>query len=111
MAFTMDTTLGTLLDNPQAKAVLEQYVPGISTHPMVAMAIGMTLNMLLSMPQAAQLGLTKDKAEMILAEVNKQKPQPDRLREKSAAEKPHSFLYLCIANFIERLCLLLEMVE
>jgi len=32
----------------------------------------MTLNMLLSMPQAAQLGLTKDKAEAILAEVNKQ---------------------------------------
>jgi hypothetical protein len=72
MAFTLDTTLGTLLDNPQAKAVLEQYVPGISTHPMVGMARGMTLNMLLAMPQAAQLGLTKDKAEMILAEVNKQ---------------------------------------
>ena len=72
MAFTMDTTLGTLLDNPQAKAVLEQYLPGISTNPMVAMARGMTLNMLLAMPQAAQLGLTKDKVEMILAEVNKQ---------------------------------------
>lgn len=72
MAFTMDTTLGALLDNPQAKAVLEKYVPGISTNPMVAMARGMTLNMLLSMPQAAQLGITKDKAEAILAEVNKQ---------------------------------------
>jgi len=72
MAFTMDTTLGTLLDNPQAKAVLEQYLPGISTNPMVAMARGMTLNMLLAMPQAAQLGLTKEKAEAILAEVNKQ---------------------------------------
>jgi len=31
MAFTLDTTLGTLLDNPQAKAVMEQYLPGIST--------------------------------------------------------------------------------
>jgi len=72
MAFTLDTTLGTLLDNPQAKAVLEQYLPGISTNPMVAMAKGMTLNMLLAMPQAAQLGLTKEKAEAILAEVNKQ---------------------------------------
>jgi len=72
MAFTLDTTLGTLLDNPQAKAVLEQYLPGISTNPMVAMARGMTLNMLLAMPQAAQLGLTKEKAEAILAEVNKQ---------------------------------------
>ncbi len=72
MAFTLDTTLGTLLDNPQAKAILEQYVPGISTNPMVAMARGMTLNMLLAMPQAAQLGITKEKAEAMLAEVNKQ---------------------------------------
>jgi hypothetical protein len=32
----------------------------------------MSLNMLLSMPQAAQLGLTKEKAEMVLAEINKQ---------------------------------------
>jgi hypothetical protein len=72
MAVTLDTTLGTLLDNPQAKAILEQYLPGISTNPMVAMARGMTLNMLLAMPQAAQLGITKDKAEAILAEVNKQ---------------------------------------
>jgi hypothetical protein len=71
MAFTLDTTLGSLLDDPQAKQVLEQYAPGISTHPMVAMARGMTLNMLLSMPQAAQLGLTKEKVEGMLAEINK----------------------------------------
>jgi hypothetical protein len=71
MAFTLDTTLGTLLDNPQAKAVIDQYLPGVSTHPMVAMAKGMTLNMILAMPQAAQLGLTKDKAEAVLAEINK----------------------------------------
>jgi hypothetical protein len=71
MAYTLDTTLGTVLDNPQAKAVLDQYLPGVSTTPMVAMARGMTLNMILSMPQAAQLGLTKEKAEMVLAEINK----------------------------------------
>lgn len=71
MAFTLDTTLGTLLDDPQAKAVIEQYLPGISTHPMVAMARGMSLNMVLSMPQAAQLGLTREKADAMLAEINK----------------------------------------
>lgn len=70
MAFTMDTTLGTLLDHPQAKPVLEKYLPGISTNPMVGMVRGMTLNMVLSMPQAAQLGLTKEKVESILTEVN-----------------------------------------
>jgi hypothetical protein len=72
MAFTLDTTLGELIDNPQAKAVLDQYVPGASTHPMVAMARGMSLNMILAMPQAAQLGLTREKAEAVLAEINKQ---------------------------------------
>jgi hypothetical protein len=71
MAFTLDTTLGEILDDPQAKAVLDQQLPGISDNPMLAMAKGMTLNMILSMPQAAQLGLTKEKAEAILAEVNK----------------------------------------
>jgi hypothetical protein len=71
MAFTLDTTLGEILDHPQAKAVLDKYVPGASNHPMVGMARGMSLNMILSMPQAAQLGLTKEKAEAALAEINK----------------------------------------
>jgi hypothetical protein len=35
------------------------------------MAKGMSLNMLLSLPQAAQLGLTREKAEAIVAEANK----------------------------------------
>lgn len=72
MAFTLDTTLGTILDDPQARAVLDKYVPGISNNPIVAMGKGMSLKMILSMPQAAQFGLTKEKAEAILAEINKQ---------------------------------------
>jgi hypothetical protein len=72
MAFTLDTTLGTLLDDPQAKAVVDSYLPGISSNPLVAMAKGMSLKMILSMPQAAQFGLTEDKVNGILAEVNKQ---------------------------------------
>jgi len=71
MKFTLDSTLGELIDNPQAKAVLDQQLPGVSTNPMVAMAKGMSLNAILAMPQAAQMGLTKDKAEALLAEVNK----------------------------------------
>ena len=71
MKFTLDSTLAELIDNPQAKAVLDQQLPGVSTHPLVAMAKGMSLNAILAMPQAAQMGLTKDKAEALLAEVNK----------------------------------------
>jgi hypothetical protein len=72
MAFTLDTTLGELLNDPRAKAVLDQQLPGFSSNPMVAMAKGMSLNMILAMPQAAQLGITKDKANAVLAEINKQ---------------------------------------
>lgn len=71
MAYTLDTTLGEILDNPQAKAVLDKHLPGVTSNPMVGMAKGMTLNMILSMPQAAQLGLTKEKVEALLAEANK----------------------------------------
>jgi hypothetical protein len=71
MAYTMDTTLGELLKNPQVAGILNQYVPGISTNPMAAMVQGMSLNMIVSMPQAAQLGFTKDKAEAVIAEANK----------------------------------------
>jgi hypothetical protein len=72
MAITLDNTLGDLLDDPQAKAVLDQYLPGVSTNPLAQMAKGMSLRMILSMPQAAQLGLTEEKAEEILAQINKQ---------------------------------------
>jgi para-nitrobenzyl esterase len=72
MKVTLETTLGTLLDDPKARAVLDQYVPGISTNPMIAMVKGMTLTNLLAIPQAAQFGLTKEKVEQILVEVNKQ---------------------------------------
>jgi len=71
MAFTLDSTFGALLDNPVAKPILEKYVPGISNNPMVAMAKGMTLRVIVSMPQAAQMGVTKEKVEEVLAEINK----------------------------------------
>lgn len=71
MAFTLDTTLGEILDDPQAKAVLDKHLPGVSSNPLVGMARGMNLNMILSMPQAAELGLTKEKAQAVLDEINK----------------------------------------
>ncbi len=68
---TLDTTLGQILDEPQAKAVLDQYLPGVSSNPMIGMARNMSLNMILSMPQAAQFGITKDVVEKILVDINK----------------------------------------
>jgi hypothetical protein len=72
MNVTLDTTLGTILDDPQARAVLDEYLPGVSGNPLLAMAKGFSLKMILSMPQAAQFGLTEEKVEEILAEINKQ---------------------------------------
>ena len=71
MEFTLDTTLGTLLDHPQAKAVIDQYAPGASTNPMISMVKGMTLNAILAMPQAAQFGFTTEKVQKVLDEINK----------------------------------------
>lgn len=72
MEFTLDTTLGKILDEPQAAAILDQYLPGASDSPIVAMAKGMSLKMLLALPQAKQLGLTEAKAEKLLEDLNKQ---------------------------------------
>jgi alpha-L-rhamnosidase len=71
MAYSMDTTLGDLLNDPRVTPIMEQYIPGISTNPMVQMAKGMSLNNIVAMPQAAQMGFTREKAEQVLAEVNK----------------------------------------
>ncbi len=71
MKYTLDTQLGTILDQPQAKTILDQYLPGVSTNPMVGMVRGLTINMILAMPQAVQLGITKEKAEALLTEINK----------------------------------------
>ncbi|WP_062793200.1 hypothetical protein [Sphingobium herbicidovorans] len=40
---TAETDLGTLLDNPAAKAVVEKHIPGLTTNDQIEMARGMTL--------------------------------------------------------------------
>ena len=70
MAFTLDSTLGSIIDDPRAKAVLDQVMPGASTNPMVGMARGMSLNMIMSMPQASQMGFTREKAEALILQLN-----------------------------------------
>ena len=71
MAFTLETTVGDLLNDPQAKKIIEKYAPGVTTNPLISMAKCLTINNLLALPQAKQYGLTKEKAEEILAEINK----------------------------------------
>ena len=70
MAFTLDSTLGSIIDDPRAKAVQDQVMPGASTNPMVGMARGMSLNMIMNMPQASQMGFTREKAEALILQLN-----------------------------------------
>lgn len=40
---TADTSIGTLLDDAAAKAIVDKYMPGFSGNPQIDMARGMTL--------------------------------------------------------------------
>jgi hypothetical protein len=71
MAYTLDTTLGALLDDPKAKAVVDKYLPGVASNPMVAMVKGLSLRALVAMPQVAQTGVTEQKIQDVLNEINK----------------------------------------
>jgi hypothetical protein len=75
MAYSLDSKLGDLLADPRVVAVLEKHLPGASKNPMIGMARGMTLKVILTFPQARQAGLTKELAEKVLAEANALPPQ------------------------------------
>ncbi len=70
MAYTLDTKVGDLLNDPRATQVLERYAPGLSNNPMIGMVKGMTLKSLVDMPQAKQMGITEDMVSKVLAEIN-----------------------------------------
>ena len=69
MALTIDSTLGELLGDEKAKAILEKHIPDISSHPQLAMAKGFTLKAIAPMSGGM---LTQDKLDAIakdLAEI------------------------------------------
>lgn len=45
MSYSIESKLGDLLDNEATKAILEQFMPGISAHPQIAMGKGFALSM------------------------------------------------------------------
>ena len=68
MSFTANSTLKEVLADPAAKAVLEKHVPGFSNHPLLSMAMGMTLKTIAGFPQA---GLSPEKMKAILEDLAK----------------------------------------
>ncbi len=73
MAYTLDTTVGTILDDTGAVKILEKHVPGISKNPMIGMAKGFSLKQILALPQAKEAGLTEEMVKKVLAEINARK--------------------------------------
>lgn len=66
MAFTLYSTVGKILSNEQAKALVEKHFPGATNHPMLSMAWGMTLGEVASYPEA---GITSAKLQAFLTEL------------------------------------------
>ncbi len=71
MTYTLDSKINELLQNPKVKALLENYVPGATSNPMLLLAGGMTIRAVTDMPQARQMGLTKEMVDKFLVEANK----------------------------------------
>lgn len=63
-----DTDLGTLLDNPGSKAVLDKYIHDMISNPQIDMARSMTLKQL---QQYAGDALTETKLAQIQADLDK----------------------------------------
>jgi hypothetical protein len=64
--FTLKSKLGDVLGDPDGQAVLEQYLPGISSDPNTKMGYKMSLKMLFGMPAT---GVSKETLEQIEADL------------------------------------------
>lgn len=66
MALTGKSKIKEVLANEKAAAILDEYLPGISTSPSTKQAMGMSLKALLAFPQTP---IDKDKAAELIAKV------------------------------------------
>lgn len=66
MAYTIHSTVGKVMSNPQAKAIIEKHLPGASSHPQLHQAWHMTLGELTYYPEA---GVTAAMLQTILDEL------------------------------------------
>jgi hypothetical protein len=73
MTYDVLTKIGDLLKDPQAMEVIEKYAPGLAKNPMIRLIKGRSLESLLDIPQAKNAGLTREKLELLLKEINSKK--------------------------------------
>jgi hypothetical protein len=68
MAFTGDSTISDILANEKARAVVEKYIPGFTTHPELAMVKSMSLKAVALFPEA---NISSDKLAAIIEDLSK----------------------------------------
>jgi hypothetical protein len=68
MKLTMESTLSELLGDEQGKEIVEKHLPGLSDHPMIGMAMGMTLNQIVPFSSGQ---ITAEALEAIAADLEK----------------------------------------
>ena len=69
MAYTLATTMGEILGNPEAVKIMDEAIPGSSTNPMMKMAKGFTLEKIAKTPAAK---VSMETVEALLAKLNAQ---------------------------------------
>ncbi len=47
MKLSVESKIGELFDDARSKEIVEKHLPGLSDHPMIGMAMGMTLNQII----------------------------------------------------------------
>lgn len=71
MPYSLDSTVGEIIRDPRAREIMDKYAPGVSSNPMIGMARNWTIKNILAMPQAKSAGLTIEKVQQVLDEINK----------------------------------------
>lgn len=71
MPYSLDSTVGEIIRDPRAREIMDKYAPGVSSNPMIGMAKNWTIKNILAMPQAKSAGLTIEKVQQVLDEINK----------------------------------------
>ena len=73
MPYSLESTVGEILKDEVAVEIIEKYVPGITSNPLIGFAKSMSLNSLLSFPQVKQNGITEEMLVGVLAEIEETK--------------------------------------
>ncbi|AKT51031.1 hypothetical protein [Arsenicicoccus sp. oral taxon 190] len=61
------TTIGQLLKDPEAVAILDKYAPGLTSHPMIGMAKGMKAEKAMKMASGK---IPQDRLDTIVSEIS-----------------------------------------